>query len=417
MIALGNKTMSIKEANRLSVMKQIDKKILNLRKASEELGVSLRQAKRIRKRYIAEGEEGLISRHRGKISANRIDPKLKKEIIEILQKVEYAGFGPTFAKEKLAQRHGYHLSDETLRKWMIEEGLWKAKAQKMRKVYQRRTRRGRFGELLQGDGSRHAWFENRGEVCSMVIFVDDATSRLTAGRFVEAETTEAYQIILEEHLNRYGRPLGLYVDKHSIFRTSRENSLAKETETHFGRVLRELDIELICAHSPQAKGRVERANGVLQDRLIKEMRLLNISTLEEANQFLPKFIEEYNRKFGKEPKSLEDAHRGLRKEDNLERIFARRSERKLSKNLSFQYEGTIYQMQPNLPNRVRNNYVTVFSRPGKSLVVESGGKEYPYVKFEEITNSKPRVLDNKELEAWIKQKKTIPGKNHPWRGR
>jgi hypothetical protein len=407
--------MSIKEANRLSVMKQIDKRVLNIRKASEELGVSLRQAKRIRKRYVLEGEEGLISRHRGKVSPNRIDPKLRRAVMTILQREEYADFGPTLAREKLQERHGYYLSDETLRKWMIEEGLWKAKAKKKRRVYQRRMRRSRFGELLQGDGSRHAWFEERGEKCTLVIFVDDATSRLTAGRFVTAETTEAYRIILEEHLNRYGKPLGLYVDKHSIFRTSRENNEAKETETQFGRMLRELDIELICAHSPQAKGRVERANGVLQDRLIKEMRLLGIGTIEEANRFLPIFIEQYNNKFGKEPRDAEDAHRPMKEKDNLERIFAYRLTRKLSKSLSFQYEGIIYQMEPKLPNRFRNTHVTIFVRPGKPLIVESGGKEYPYTVFDEILYTKPKVMDNKELEAWMKQVKTKPKKHHPWR--
>ncbi len=249
--------MSIKEADRLGVMRQIDKKTLSLRKASEELGVSIRQVKRIRKRYLVEGEAGLLSKHRGKISPNRIEPKLREAVIKILNREEYREFGPTLMKEKLRQRHGYYLSDETLRKWMIETGLWVAKKEKSCKVYQRRIRRARFGELLQGDGSRHAWFEDRGEECTVVIFVDDATSCLTAGRFVPAETTEAYLGILEEHLKKYGRPLGLYVDKHSIFRVTRE-VVSKETQTHFGRVLKELDIELICAHSPQAKGRVER---------------------------------------------------------------------------------------------------------------------------------------------------------------
>lgn len=338
--------MSIKEANRLSVMKQLDKGLLTVRKASEELGVSLRQAKRIRKRYQVEGEEGLISKHIGKTSPNRIDPKLRKKVVNILYREEYAGFGPTFAREKLQERHGYFLSDETLRKWMIQEGLWKAKEQKERKIYQRRMRRSRFGELLQGDGSHHAWFEDRGEKCTLVIFVDDATSKLTACRFVPSETKEAYQKILEEHLSKYGRPLGLYVDKHSIFRTSRDYSEAKENETHFGRILRELEIELICAHSPQAKGRVERANGVLQDRLIKEMRLRGINTIDEGNKYLPIFMKEYNRKFGKEPRDSENAHRPLRDREDLETVFAQRITRKLSKSLSFQYEGVMYQMQP-----------------------------------------------------------------------
>lgn len=408
--------MSIKEANRLSVMKQVDKRLLTLRKASEELGISLRQTKRIRKRYLLDGEEGLISKHIGKISPNRIDLKLRRNVIKILCREEYGGFGPTFAKEKLQERHGYFLSEETLRKWMIQEGLWKAKAQKERKIYQRRLRRSRFGELLQGDGSDHAWFEDRGERCTVVIFVDDATSKLTAGRFVLAETKEAYQKILEEHLSKYGRPLGLYVDKHSIFRTSRNNSEVKENETHFGRILRELEIELICAHSPQAKGRVERANGTLQDRLIKEMRLRGISTIDEANKYLPTFIEEYNCKFGKEPRDLEDAHRPLRNEDDLETVFAQRITRKLSKSLSFRYEGAIYQMEPSCPNRFRSTYVTILIKPGKPLIVESGGKEYPYTVYEEMTHTKPKELDSKQLAAyWLNGEKKKHGKHHPWR--
>lgn len=407
--------MTIKEANRLSIMQQIDKKILSLQKASEELGVSLRQAKRIRKRYLSEGGPGLISKHRGKVSPNRIKPKLKADVLRILQREEYAGFGPTFAKEKLQERNGYYLSDETLRQWMIETGLWRAKARRERKIYQRRVRRARFGELLQGDGSRHAWFEDRGEECSIVIFVDDATSRLTAGKFVPAETTCAYQEILEKHLERYGRPLGLYVDKHSIFRVSREYSGIKEGQTHFARVLQELDIELICAHSPQAKGRVERANGTLQDRLIKELRLRKISTIEAANEYLPLFIEEYNQKFGVEPRNPEDAHRALRKQDNLERIFARRSTRKISKGLSFQYEGTFYQIEPKFPNRLSATHVNILERQGKPILIEIDGKEYPYSEWRS-QQGKPKVLDSKELEAhWPTRIYKKPGKHHPWR--
>lgn len=397
-------------------MRQMDKKILNLKRASEELGISERQVKRIRKRYLAEGEIGLISRHQGKISPNQIDPKLRAQVIKILKREEYNGFGPTLATEKLRRTHGYYLSDETIRKWMTQEGLWKAKRQKIRKIYQRRERRARFGELLQGDGSRHAWFEERGKECTIVIFVDDATSKITAGRFTEAETTMAYQEILEQHLKKYGRPLGLYVDKHSIFRMSKENNCAKEKETHFGRVLRELDIELICAHSPQAKGRVERANGTLQDRLIKEMRLKKISTIEEANQFLPKFIEEYNERFGKEPRSKENAHRAMRKGDDLERIFARRSVRKLSKSLSFQYEGKEYCLKLKNPHRFRKTHVTIFERPGKPILIESEEEELSYTEWNETGYNRPRILDSKELEAyWPKPEKKKPREDHPWR--
>jgi DNA-binding Lrp family transcriptional regulator len=408
--------MTVSEANRLSIMRQIDKKILTIRKASEELGVSERQAKRIRKRYLIGGEAGLLSRHRGKVSPNRIDSRFKVSVIRLLKSERYAGFGPTFAQEKLRELQGYRVSDETLRKWMIEEGLWETKARRERKIHQRRVRRARFGELLQGDGSPHAWFEERGPTCSLVIFVDDATSWLTAGKFVPAETTIAYQEILEEHIAKYGRPMGLYTDKHAIFRTSRDNNCVNERETHFGRVLRELDIELICAHSPQAKGRVERANATLQDRLIKEMRLGDISTLEDGNRFLPEFMADYNERFGQQPRNSEDAHRPMRTEDNLERIFARRSQRKLSKDLSFQYEGTFYQLHPAMPHRFRSTYVTILERLGKPILIESNGTECPYTKWAGGTCGKPKVLDSKELEVhWPTPSKKRPGNRHPWR--
>jgi len=408
--------MSIKEADRLCVMKQVDNKALTIKKASEALGVTLRQAKRIRKRYLSEGAKGLISKHKGKISPNRIEAELKAAVIKILLSEEYSGFGPTFAQEKLRQRNGYNLSEETLRKWMVESGLWKAKKKGERKVHQRRIRRSRFGELLQGDGSRHAWFEDRGEECTIVIFVDDATSKLTAAKFVEAETTNAYQEILENHLNKYGRPLALYVDKHSIFRISREVSGAKEAETHFGRVLKDLDIELICAHSPQAKGRVERANGTLQDRLIKEMRLRKIDTIEEANKFLPEFMEEYNKMFGRKARVPENAHRRLRKEDDLERIFARRATRKVSKSLSFQYEGVIYQLNLASPNRFHATHVNILERAGKPITVESDGKDHPYKIWKDVPYETPKVLDSKQLEAyWPDKQRKRPGLHHPWR--
>lgn len=413
---LEKRNMTTKEANRLSLMKQIDKGTLTLRKAAEELGISERQVKRLRKRYRIEGDTGLISKHVGKISPNKIDPKTKAEVIKILHREEYKGFGPLLLNEKLNEKHKYHFSNETIRKWMVEEELWITKKQRKKKVYQRRLPRARFGELLQGDGSRHAWFEERGEECTLVLFVDDATSRLTAARFVPAETTLAYQEILEQHLKKYGRPIGIYVDKHAIFRTSRENSAAKENETHFGRVLRELDIELICANSPQAKGRVERANGTLQDRLIKEMRLHKINTIEKANAFLPTFIESYNKKFGRSPRDLEDAHRSLNQKIDLEMIFARRSNRKLTKDYSFQYEGISYQINPKNLNRFRATQVEILERPNKPILVRHEGKELAYIEWGSNFYSKPKVLDAKELEAHCKTKKTCkPGRHHPWR--
>ena len=407
--------MSLKEAKRLSVMQQVDKNILTLRQASEELALSLRQMKRVRKRYRLEGILGLISRHVGKIGPNRIDREIKTEVLKILHSEDYNGFGPTFARDKIEERQGYCLSSETIRKWMIEQELWVAKRKRKCKIHQRRARRARFGELLQGDGSRHAWFEDRGPECTIVLFVDDATSKITTGKFVPAETTESYQQILKEHLYRYGRPKALYVDKHSIFRTSRENSVAQERETHFGRVLRELRIELICAHSPQAKGRVERANGTLQDRLIKEMRLQKICTIEEANRYLPVFIDNYNKKYGVEPREKQDAHRRFNKKVDLDRLFAKQATRKIAKDLSFSYQGVTYQIHVDTPNRFTKMYVNILDRPGKPLLIECAGKGYTYTRWNDQVSQKPKVFDSKELEAYWPSRPVKPKRNHPWR--
>lgn len=406
--------MSIKEAERLGVMRLIDKKDLSLSQASLELGLSIRQVKRIRKRYQQEGDQGLISRRRGHPSGNKIPNEVRDRVLEILRDPKWADWGPTFATEKLALLHGIRLSDETIRQWMIQEGLWKSHQKQERRIHPRRMRRSRFGELIQGDGSHHDWFEGRAERCALLIFVDDATSRLTAGLFFPAETTEGYLAVLEQHLKKYGRPVGLYVDKHSVFRANGKKASQEEAETHFARVLRELEIQLIFAHSPQAKGRVERVNGTLQDRLVKEMRLREIKSIEEANQFLPQFIKEHNEKFEREPSIAEDAHRMLRKSDDLERIFARKETRKLSKNLTFQYEGTLYQIQTNTPNRIRKTHVEVLTRPGKAVIVKIGGKVYGYTLWEEKNYRREVIMDSKELMTWGRGK-VKPTRNHPWR--
>ena len=408
--------MSIKEAERLGIMREIDKKNLTIRKASEELGISMRQAKRIRKRYLQEGEQGLISKKRGKKSNRKISDKVRQNIMGLLR-TTYVHFGPTLASEKLKERDGIKISDETLRTWLIEESLWKPRKRKEGRVYQRRTRRSRFGELLQGDGSPHDWFEGRSHKCALVQFVDDATGSITVARFVPTETTEAYLHLLKEHLERYGRPMELYVDKHAIFRVNREELKKGTGITHFGRVVKDLDIGLICANSPQAKGRVERKNGLLQDRLIKEMRLKGINTIEEGNAFLPEFLEEMNKRFRKEPADPEDAHRSLRKQDDLERMFFQRATRKLSKELSFQYEGVLYLVETKTPNRLRHATVEVWHAKEKAIEVRYGGKKLPYKKWSETVYERPKVIDCKELELSkscnITRKK--PGKHHPWR--
>lgn len=407
--------MSVKEAGRLGIMRQMDKKNLTPRKAAEELGLSLKQLRRVRKRYLAEGAAGLLSKKRGQVSGNKISEKIRDKTISLVR-AKYIDFGPTLACEKLLERHKFQLSRETLRNWMIQEGIWVSRKKKDKRVYQRRPRRSQFGALLQGDGSHHDWFEGRGEKCCLIHFIDDATNEITSGKFSATETTEAYLACLKEHLERYGRPLGFYVDKHGTFKVNREELKKGVGITHFGKVLKELDIELICAHSPQAKGRIERSNGILQDRLIKEMRLEGISTIEQANAFLPEFLEKHNKRFRKEPTNRENAHRVMRQKDDLERIFARKDKRKLSKDLTFQHHGILYLIETKTPNRLRYASVDVLWMDNRPIKVECNGKQLKYKVFEERVYEQPPILDSKEIGvAWVSKKPRKPAKYHPWR--
>ena len=241
------------------------------------------------------------------------------------------------------------------------------------------------------------------------------TSKTAVAKFMPTETTEGYLKLLKEHLEKHGRPLGLYVDKHSVFRVNREEIKKGTGITHFGRVVKELGIELICANSPQAKGRVERKNSLFQDRLIKEMRLQGINTIEEGNAFLPQFLEEINQRFGKEAADPENAHRPLRAQDDLKRIFARKDKRKLSKDLTFQHQGIPYLIQTKSPNRLKHASVEVLWKKGEPIEVEYNGTRLEYKKWSETVYEQPRVLDCKEIAIsnWVTRKKIKPGKHHP----
>jgi transposase InsO family protein len=364
---------------------------------------------------LEEGSAGLISKKRGQVGNNKISEETRVQAVNLL-KEKYINFGPTLACEKLLERHQLQLSAETLRKWMIEEGLWLPKKKKNKRVYQRRPRRSRFGDLIQGDGSLHDWFQGRGPKCCLIHFIDDATNEITSARFVPVETTEGYLICLKQHLTRYGKPLGLYVDKHSIFKVNKEELKQGVGITHFGRVLKDLGIELICAHSPQAKGRIERSNGVLQDRLCKEMGLEKISTIEEGNAFLPQFLEKHNKRFKKLAANPENAHRAMKKEDDLEKIFSRKDKRKLSKDLTFQHQGIVYLIESKTPNRLQQALVNVLWREGQPIKVEHNGKSLKYKIWKETVYEQPPVLDVKEIGlAWINKKRVKNAKHHPWR--
>ena len=336
-------TMTQREADRLGVVQALDGRTLRQTEAATRLGLSVRQVKRLLRRYRERGAQGLVSGHRGKRAGNAFSDALREEAMALVQG-HYADFGPTLASEKLLERHGIGVSRETLRQWMIADGLRGAKARKAARVHQRRPRRDCLGDLVQVDGSHHAWFEDRGERCCLLVFIDDATSRLMALRFAAAETTEGYMRTLADHLDRHGRPVAVYSDRHSIFRVSQADREGRLTQ--FSRALKTLDIEAIHAGTPQAKGRVERANRTLQDRLVKEMRLRGISDMEAANAFLPEFMADFNARFAVAPRNPADAHRPvLHDRDELGLILCRQHLRRLSKNLTCQFGNREYQVQ------------------------------------------------------------------------
>jgi transposase len=330
------------ERERSHVIRRTVEKTLTQREGAEQLGVGLRQFKRLAHAWRQDGDAGLINRQRGHASNNRLPMATRRQIEQLLRDV-YPDFGPTLAAEKLAERDGIVVSRETVRQIQVGLKLHKPKKRRQKRVFQLRDRRPRFGELVQIDGSPHDWFEGRAPRCTLIVFVDDATSRLLTLHFAPTECTKAYLDALRDHILMHGRPLAFYSDRHGVFRVNAKDAQSGDGKTEFGRVVERLDIGLINALTPQAKGRVERANQTLQDRLIKEMRLCNIDSIEAATAFLPGFIRTYNEKFGVPPADETPAHRPWTKTaDELDETLARREERTLSKALTFSSAGIKY---------------------------------------------------------------------------
>jgi hypothetical protein len=357
--------MSSKEISRLEVMQRLKDKRLRQKEAALLLGLSVHQVKRLWKSYRKEAAKGLISKKRGRVSNNRLDAGMVQGVLDLL-KSKYSDFGPTLAHEKIVEVHKIQISRESVRKIMVAEGLWKERRKKKEAVHQMRERRACYGELVQIDGSDHAWFEERGERCTLLVFIDnDATGRLVELLFVPDETFFAYCEAARAYFEREGKPLAFYSDKHGIFRVNNPQPVGTTSGlTQFGRAMQELEIEIICANTPQAKGRVERVNQTVQDRLVtpalvggarEELRLRGISTMEAANAYLEEFRADFNRRFAVAPRASHNAHRPLRSSDNLDFIFTRQKTGVLSKNLTLQYQKTIYQIQTNRPSSALHN--------------------------------------------------------------
>ncbi len=282
-------TVSMQELDRLKTVQAVVDGQLRPGVAAERLEITDRQFRRLLERYRQEGPSGLVSRKRGRPSNNRMSTDRESVALGLIRE-HYADFGPTLACEKLRERHGLTLSKETIRRLMTAAGLWVPRKQRPPKVHQPRNRRACLGELIQIDGCDHRWFEERAPACTLLVYVDDATSRIMELRFTHSESTFTYFAATRAYLERHGKPVAFYSDKASVFRINKPSATGGDGHTQFARVLFELNIEGICANSSQAKGRVERAHLTLQDRLVKELRLRNISTMEAANAFMAEFI-------------------------------------------------------------------------------------------------------------------------------
>jgi transposase len=341
-MAAGVLSMSTQERERSHLIRETQQHRVSQREASERLGIGLRQFKRLVRQWKRDGDAGLVSRQRGRASNNRLSGERRETLLSLLHG-KYAGFGPTLAAEKLAEHEGIAVSKETIRHIQIAERLWRPKKRRAKRVHGLRDRRPRFGELIQIDGSPHAWLDDRSPRCTLIVFIDDATGRLTALRFAPSETRRAYLEALRSHVLEHGCPLAFYSDRHGIFRVNAKDAQSGDGKTEFGRVCERLKIDPIHALTPQAKGRVERANQTLQDRLVKEMRLLGIVTMEDAQAYAPTFIAMWNSKFAVEPKDPGSAHRPWTgTAEDLDLALASREERVLSKSLTFSWNGAMF---------------------------------------------------------------------------
>ena len=336
--------MNSKERRRMTVLSAVKAGELSLVEAAQGMGVSYRQAKRIWKRYRKRGDTGLVHQARGMPGRNRTPAPERRKILGRYRQ-RYGDFGPTLASEYLA-KEGLVVDHETLRRWLLEEGLWQL-CRGRQKHRQWRERKACFGQMVQMDGSHHDWFEGRRDKAVLMVMIDDANNR-TWARFSEEETTEACYDVFEQWTQRYGLPLSLYVDRDSIYRCERLPTIAeqvagKEPQTQFGRAMERLGVELILAHSPQAKGRVERRNAVFQDRLVKAMRLAGIADLEEANRFLEKpFLAELNERFTVQAASAADVHRAAPR--NLNEILSWEEQRVVRKDWTVGWQGRWFQI-------------------------------------------------------------------------
>jgi hypothetical protein len=371
--------MTQAERDRLVALKKAKKKLITQKEAAEELGITERHVRRLLRALKGRGDKAVVHALRGLPSNRKIGADTEQEAVAILRRPVYRGFGPTLAAEYLNEKHDLEVGRETVRQWMMAAKLWRAQPKRVEKVHPWRPRRSRFGDLVQWDTSIHAWLEGRGEEMVLINMIDDATSRWLA-RFVRSDSTVENMNVLERYLQERGRPLAFYTDKGTIFQTAEkakrwESAAAQDrTElppTQIGRALRELGITWIPAHSPQAKGRVERGFATAQDRLVKGMRVAGITTMEQANRYLEtEFLPWCNQTIAVAPASTDDAHRPLEKQHDLAAVLSHVETRRVNNDYTIQWEAKIYQVaRESICVGLRGAVVRVEKRRAGSLAV------------------------------------------------
>lgn len=410
-------TMSVKELDRFQVIKKLIAQHINGTAAASLLGLSIRQIKRLKAKVLQHGAKGLIHQSRGKIGHNHLPSSERQKISDLVRK-NYYDFGPTFAAEKLSHIHHINRDPKTIRQIMIDEGFWKPKIKKAALKHRAwRERKSCYGEMIQFDGSYEFWFENRGPKSCLLAAIDDATGKIVFAKFAAHEGVFPVFAFWQQYLVKNGKPRSIYLDKFSTYNLNHQ--LAKEnndTLTQFERAAQNLHIELIKANSPQAKGRVERLFGTLQDRLIKELRLENISAILEANVFLEKkFIPEFNGKFAVCPKSKTDLHQKLNAKEQigLAGVFSRQTERTIQNDFTLGFKNQYYQLTEKQPATIcKKDKVIVEEQEDGTIRIRLRGKYLNY----DILPERPKKNNERN---WVlpagKSKAHKPSANHPWR--
>ncbi|MFW3729256.1 ISNCY-like element ISKpn21 family transposase, partial [Klebsiella pneumoniae] len=385
MSAESSGVFTLKEINRIKIIQDVIERRITTRRAAEHLGISDRQCRRLLARYREGGPLGMASRRCGMRGNRQLPPGLADQALELI-KTRYADFGPTLAREKLEELHGLFLGKETVRRIMVRAGLWVPRKQRAARIPQPRYRRPCTGELIQIDGCDHDWFEGRGPACTALVYVDDATSKLMELLFVKSESTFSYFEATRRYIDKHGKPLALYSDKAGVFRVNNKHATGGDGHTQFGRAMHELNIQTICAETSPAKGRVERAHLTLQDRLVKELRLQGICSMEAANDFAEAYMADYNRRFGKVPRHDFDVHRAVEHDEDLGLIFTVREKRKVSKSLTIQYDKMLYLIEDSeLSRRAIGKYIDVYHYPDGRKELRLNGTLLPYSTYDRPT--------------------------------